>query len=111
MQKKYRLTNSRSFDVIYKKGKGISDNGITLITLESKYPNLKAGFVAGKKVGKSVRRNKVKRRMKEAFRQLLPRVLTGFSYVFIAKPAASNMDYHQIYSVIEGLLKASDKLK
>jgi len=111
MQKCFRLTNSKSFDIIYKKGKGVSEESMTLITLASKYSNIKAGFVAGKKVGKSVTRNRVKRRMKEAFRLMLPRISRGYSYILVAKALAATLNYHEIASVIERLLSAAGKLK
>ncbi len=111
MQKIYRLTNSRSFDVIYKRGKGISEESMALVTLASKYPSIKVGFVVGKKVGKSVVRNKVKRKMREAFRQLIPKVSTGYSYILIAKASAAALDYRGISSTIEKLLIAADRLK
>lgn len=84
---------------------------MTLITLASKYLNIKAGFVTGKKVGKSVIRNKVKRRMKEAFRLMIPRIARGYSYILVAKAPAAEMNYHEIATVIERLLAAADKLK
>lgn len=84
---------------------------MTLITLSSKYPNIKAGFVTGKKVGKSVKRNKVKRRMKEAFRLMIPRISVGYSYIFVAKALAAEMNYREIACVIERLLTAAGKLK
>lgn len=111
MQKNYRLTSSRSFDVIYKKGKGVSEESMVLVNLASKYNNIKVGFVAGKKVGKSVIRNRVKRRMREAFRELIPRVKEGYSYIFIAKAPLAQMDFREIFSVIERLLARADRFK
>lgn len=111
MQKQYRLTNSRSFDYIYKRGKSVSDDYLSLITLAGKYPNFKVGFVTGKKVGKSVVRNKVRRRMREAFRKVLGNVEGFTSYIFVAKSKASTADFEQICSSMNSLLSKAGKLK
>ncbi len=111
MQKKYRLKSSRSFDIIYKKGRGVSEPSMTLVHLASKYNNIKVGFVTGKKVGKSVVRNKVKRRMREAFRTLIPRVKEGYSYIFVAKAPIAEMDYHEILLTMERILVKAEKIK
>lgn len=84
---------------------------MALVNLASKYQNIKVGFVVGKKVGKSVIRNRVKRRMRESFRQLIPKVTIGYSYIFIAKAKAADMDYHGILSVIERLLASANRLQ
>jgi ribonuclease P protein component len=45
-----------------------------------------AGFTASRKVGNAVVRNRARRRLKEAVRQLLPRLgLPGRDYVFVAR--------------------------
>ena len=46
------------------------------------------GFSVGKKVGKSVARNRVKRLLREAVRQLLPELRNGVDVVVIARSAA-----------------------
>lgn len=47
---------------------------------------IRAGFTASKKVGNAVARNRAKRRLREAARQLLPRHgLPGVDYVLVAR--------------------------
>src|SRR5262245_42278448 len=50
---------------------------------------VRAGFTATKRIGGAVVRNRAKRRMREAARQLLPAFgKPGFDYVFIARNGA-----------------------
>jgi ribonuclease P protein component len=52
-------------------------------------PLVRAGFTATKRIGGAVVRNRAKRRMREAARQLLPEFgRPGFDYVFIARNGA-----------------------
>lgn len=49
-------------------------------------PLVRAGFTATKRIGGSVERNRAKRRLREAARQLLPEFARpGLDYVFIAR--------------------------
>ncbi len=51
-------------------------------------PAVGAGFTATKRIGNSVIRNRARRRLREAARQLLPGLaVAGADYVFVARPA------------------------
>lgn len=51
------------------------------------------GFTVTKKIGNAVVRNRVRRRFKEAVRELLPQARDGFDYVVIARPPAIEQSY------------------
>ncbi len=105
-----RLTNSRSFDVIYKKGECAAGKYLVLYVLGSKYSVIKVGFVVGKKVGGSVVRNKVKRRLREAVKGYMPLMTKGYSYVFVARSKAAELDFEGIRDSVFGLLKKANKV-
>ncbi len=92
MQKRYRLTNSRSFDYLYRKGTCVRDGCLVLYSAPSSR-GMRVGFSVGKKVGKSVVRNKTKRRLKEAFRKHIPEIKRGFNYLVVARPQAAECDF------------------
>ncbi|MEG1509646.1 MAG: ribonuclease P protein component, partial [Clostridia bacterium] len=73
MQSKYRLKSKKSFNYIYKKGESTANKYIALLSVPSKFPK-KFGFSVSKKVGNSVVRNKVKRRLKEIVRSYIPTI-------------------------------------
>lgn len=70
-----------------------------------KTDGLKIGFSVSKKVGKSVVRNKVKRRMKNAFRSFLPNTNNKCLLIFVARPSITGCEYREILSSIQYLLK------
>jgi len=78
-------------------------------------PNIgyRFGIVASKKVGKAVQRNKIRRRIKEIVRLVLPSGLdldieagrVGFDIVIIAKQAAAEATFADLREGLEGILR------
>ena len=109
MQKVYRLTQRRSFSYIYRKGVSYSTSRITLYLVDAH--NLKIGVVVGKKVGNSVVRSRVKRRISERFRLLIPSVDQNKNYVVIAKSAGADLTSEQFNEDLIYLLKKAGAYK
>lgn len=108
MQKKYRIRKNGQFQYVYRKGQGGATQRMSLSYVKA--GRLQAGFSVSKKVGNAVTRNRVKRRMRECFRLLIPRLRRGF-YVFSARPAAAESDYRQLEADMLKLLDRKKLLK
>jgi ribonuclease P protein component len=67
------------------------------------------GFSVTKKVGKAVRRNRVKRLLREIMR--LQPLRTGWDIVIIARPAVVDTNYHQLEQEVTGLLSRAKLLE
>ena len=102
------LTKPAQYALVYEKGSSwvsplvvmrVLPNGLTL----SRY-----GFSVSKRLGKAVKRNKVKRRLREILR--LASVKAGWDMVFIARPAASEADYASLDKAVKGLLSRAELL-
>ena len=78
-----RLKKQKDFDLVFKKGKRLYSESLTLIYLPAK--NQKVGFAVSKKHGKSVRRNRIKRLLREAYRSYGYNSNNNFFFVFIPK--------------------------
>lgn len=81
----YRLKKEKDFNLVFGKGKRIYSKSLTLIYLPSK--EFKAGFAVGKKHGGSVKRNRIKRLLRESLRSFTPEITQNFFFVFIPKTA------------------------
>jgi ribonuclease P protein component len=79
----YRLKKEKDFNLVFKKGKRLYSNSITLVYFPSK--ELKAGFAVSKKHGGSVKINRIKRLLWESFRSFTPDFGQNFFFVFIPK--------------------------
>ncbi len=97
LPKKHRLKQQREFNKIYRNGKKYSGRYFLLIadiTAESgDYQNTRFGFVASKKVGKAVKRNLAKRKLRAIVAQEIPKLKPGYNCIFIAFSSLVDADH------------------
>ena len=102
------LKKRRDFSFVYRRGKPFYSANMVLVSLHRKGGPVKTGFSVSKKIGCAVKRNQVRRRMKEAMRQLERenRAATLPCYmIFIAKPPIADAPYAAIVRDMERLMK------
>lgn len=99
-----RIKKNKQFNYIYKKGQKRFSKNISMFFVKSSFTDVKVGFSVSKKIGKSVIRSKVKRRMKESFRNLLPQIKKHNNFVFVAKEGIENLSFLEIKQQIEELI-------
>ncbi len=85
MLKKEILRRKQDFSAIYKKGKSVPDRYVVLFYRKNGLSYNRISFLASKKVGNSVQRNRAKRLMKESYRMNRDRFSTGYDLIFIAR--------------------------
>ena len=92
MQSAYRLRKRKQFQYVYHRGKSCACRELVLLYVRG--PRLQVGFSVSRKVGNSVVRNLVKRRLREQFRRLAKRVKPG-QYVIVARGTAARASYER----------------
>ena len=85
MLKKNVLRKKSDFSSIYNRGKSAGDRYVVLFYKKNNLPYNRTGFLASKKVGNSVKRNRARRLMKESYRNLSDNVPTGYDFIIIAR--------------------------
>ena len=94
------LSNNEEFKHLLKKKK-VSNKYVTIFfgNLDNKSnKNLNISFVAKKKLGNAVKRNKIKRRLRQIVNEAVKKISVkfNFSYLVIAKPTMLSKDYTNI---------------
>ncbi len=86
MERRYRLSRSRDFDNVYRHGRSTSTRFFTLHTFprEDADNEPRLGLAIPKSVGTAVKRNQLKRMLREVWPMKDRR--SGFDYVLVARP-------------------------
>lgn len=85
MLKNNVLRKNKDFSLIYKKGKSVGDRFVVLFYKPNGLTYNRTGFLASKKVGNSVKRNRAKRLMKESYRKIEDKLPLGYDFIIIAR--------------------------
>ena len=78
MKRVYRLRRPDQFRRARREGRSFSSPLLTLNVVAGRRRRTRCGFVVGKQIGNAVRRNRAKRRVREAVRLLLPSIVPGY---------------------------------
>lgn len=111
MEKKLRLKSNRDFRNTYDKGKSFANKYLVIFFRKNGLDNSRLGVAVTKKLGNSVIRNKVKRRIREAYRLNNHRIKEGFDIVILSRVGAKDVGYKEIESALLHLLKLAKLLK
>ena len=110
MKRHYRLRRNNDFLQVRRFGKTYASPLMVLAFVRNELDHSRFGFVVSKRLGKAVQRNKIKRRMREATRLLIPSIKPGFDLVFIARRPIAQAAYEEIERGLEHLLMKADLL-
>lgn len=107
------LRNKKDFTAVYNKGKSVGDRYVVVFFRKNQLDYNRTAFLASKKVGKSVHRNKAKRLMKEAFRDIKrsSEVSEGNDIIIIARNTINGAAYSQVRKSLKNALLRLNILK
>ncbi|MEE0691597.1 MAG: ribonuclease P protein component [Lachnospiraceae bacterium] len=105
MLKKNVLRKKSDFTAIYNKGKSVGDKYIVLFYKKNNLPYNRKAFLASKKVGNSVKRNRARRLMKESFRLTEFKIPQGYDFIFIARNTIVNAKCAEVKKSLESALR------
>lgn len=88
-----RLLRRSEFEQVYSQGRRYSSPFFSAFLLKTGEPASRVGFTVPRALGKAVRRNRIRRRMREAVRLHLPEIGVGWNIVFNPRRAVLEADF------------------
>ncbi len=90
----------------YEKGKGYVSEGLAVYVIRSRNKEETfVGFTVSKNRGNAVVRNRLRRRMREAYRILYPFVKKGYIIVIVARQTCVNFSSTELCEQLHGLFR------
>ncbi len=105
MKDPYILRDQKDFDLLFKRGRSAGSRFVVLVYRKNGLPYNRKAFLASKKVGKSVVRNRARRLMREAFRQMEDSLPKGYDLLFIARNTIQDSKCADVKKSIEAATK------
>lgn len=98
------IKKNRDFRFLYRRGKSSVSPLLAVYARRNKYAHNRIGITVSTKVGKAVVRNRVRRRIREAYRINEECFGSGFDLVIVARVRAAEASFHDIEKSLRKLL-------
>jgi len=100
---KRKLSDNIEFKKVFLEGKRSESKNLILFVLNNEYKFNRLGLIVKKEIGKSVVRNKIKRRAREAYRQINRKLFQGYDIIILVKKSVVGLKHFQLYGELEDL--------
>ena len=104
LKRENRLRKNKEFSFVYKKGKSYYSKFLGLYVCFTRNKKSKLGFSISNKVGNSVVRHKIKRKLTEILRKKLA-TMPVKNYVFVAKIGCDKLTFDELNLQVSGLIE------
>ncbi len=104
MESALRLRRPADFKQVQRAGKVYRHPSMLVSICASNLPRNRYGFVAGKRLGGAVHRNRCKRRMRALIHSLHNGLRQGFDIVLVARPAMCRQPFLELQRILKRLL-------
>ena len=105
MLKRNVLRKKGDFSRIYNKGTSVGERCLVLIYKENGLDFNRRAFLASKKVGGSVLRNRARRLMRESYREEENKIRQGYDLIFIARKTMTDLKCADVKKSMEAAIR------
>ena len=115
MLKNNVLRKEADFDNVYKKGRSVGDKYVVIFYIKNHRDINRTCFLASKKVGNSVTRNRARRLLRESYRLMKDSLPAGYDVIIIARNTIAGRKFQEVDRSLRraftraGLLKEDKK--
>lgn len=106
LKAQHRLRKTKEIEQVMKRGKGVYGGKLGIKALKNEFNYSRFAFVVGIKVAKAaVKRNQIRRRMREIVRLNFENIKPGYDVMLIARPGAEKLDFKELEKDLIAALK------
>jgi ribonuclease P protein component len=105
VKRRYRVRTNKQFQEIRRQGRSYANHLLVLCALPNNLPYSRFGFAVNSRIGNAVRRNRIKRRLREIMRLQQESIQPGWDIVLIARQPIRSADYHEMETACARLLR------
>ena len=98
------LKTNSDFRRAYARGKSYTNPALVMYVRKNRAGSCRIGITASKKIGNAVQRNRARRVIREAFRQIKLPLKSGFDIVFVARTKTVYKKSTEIYDIMLPML-------
>lgn len=112
MQKSYRVKKEKEFQHVFYNGQNIANRQLVIYVLpKDNQQHFRVGLSVGKKIGNAVKRNRVKRYLRQAIHELSTTIRQDIDFIVIARQDIQNKNFHEIKSSLIHVMKLAQIIK
>lgn len=108
MKGKYRLTRAIDFKRVRRSGKSYAHPLVVILVARGESENSRVGIITSRSIGNAVKRNRIKRQLREVIRILIPSFQKNVDIVIIAREPVLNARFCEITTTITQLLERAE---
>lgn len=110
MKKTIMIKRRYEFKILFSKGKIAYGRNLTMYVLKNKLEINKLGIAVGKKSGRAVDRNRIKRLIRENYKLSEDNIKSGYNILISVNKKAEirNIDFYEVKRDIEKILKKTE---
>lgn len=101
------LRKQNDFNRVYTRGESKGSKYVVVLHNKNRLGYTRVAFVASKKVGNSVARNRSRRLMRQAYRNIKDKIAPGFDIVFVARNTILTVKEEDVERAMFGAVRAA----
>ena len=105
MKETLPLRQNYEFARVYQKGRYLSSRHVVLHYLRRQGGQMRLGITASRQISGSIRRNRIKRLLRESYRLVEGRVKPGYDLILVGRSTAADPDLHCVLPDVIRLLQ------
>ena len=111
MKKEFRIKKNKEFQSVFKKGQSFANRQFVIYKLEkAEQEHFRIGLSVSKKIGNAVKRNQIKRYVRQEFLEFEGMFENKYDYVIIVRKPVAEMSFEEVKKSLVHILKIAKVL-